>query len=459
MKKKYLILFIALAAALHALPAASFSDIISGAKNVSPTYQNILITYENSLISIRNQEAEDKIGITVNGSVNPLLDKGDEKGINASSDVSLTLPGDGKTSITAGLNGTTYYDGSSQSITPSIGASHTFDFTGYSSSDASDISLAQNKYSTELTRKSAELNFEKSVISTISTVLSYEKNLGKAKRTLENQKTLMEKMDTLGTYSTSSPTYISAKNTLTQAEASYSAALTQYENAKANFTDLTGLEWTGVEDLPDPVLDLKTYQGGNTSVLLKSLSVSASEEEYKAKKASLEPSSLYLSGSLSGTISSSSSLTLGGTVKYTGPSWSVTATPRVTINENKTTPSLTISGSWSKVGSSSDTLLSYENKVKSAENDYVSALSSYSEEAQSLSLRILNWESGMDSARNTLEYQKMLLENEKLMFSLGLSTKTDVEKAELEVLSAEYDLKTKTLEGLSLERDLEIFAL
>ena len=303
------------------------------------------------------------------------------------------------------------------------------------------------------------MNFEKSGISTISTVLSYEKNLGKAKRTLENQKTLMEKMDTLGTYSTSSPTYISAKNTLTQAEASYSAALTQYENAKANFTDLTGLEWTGVEDLPDPVLDLKTYQGGNTSVLLKSLSVSASEEEYKAKKASLEPSSLYLSGSISGTISSSSSLTLGGTVKYTGPSWSVTATPRVTINENKTTPSLTISGSWSKVGSSSDTLLSYENKVKSAENDYISALSSYSEEAQSLSLRILNWESGMDSARNTLEYQKMLLENEKLMYSLGLSTKTDVEKAELEVLSAEYDLKTKTLEGLSLERDLEIFAL
>ena len=45
------------------------------------------------------------------------------------------------------------------------------------------------------------------------------------------------------------------------------------------------------------------------------------------------------------------------------------------------------------------------------------------------------------------------------MYSLGLSTKTDVEKAELEVLSAEYDLKTKTLEGLSLERDLEIFAL
>ena len=130
MKKKYLILFVALAAALHALPAASFSDIISGAKNVSPTYQNILITYENSLISIRNQEAEDKIGITINGSVNPLLDNGSEKGINASSDVSLTLPGDGKTSITAGLNGTTYYDGSSESLTPSIGASHTFDFTG-----------------------------------------------------------------------------------------------------------------------------------------------------------------------------------------------------------------------------------------------------------------------------------------------------------------------------------------
>ena len=276
MKKKYLILFVALAAILHALPAASFSDIISGAKNVSPTYQNILITYENSLISIRNQEAEDKIGITVNGSVNPLLDKGDEKGINASSDVSLTLPGDGKTSITAGLNGTTYYDGSSESLTPSIGASHTFDFTGYSSSDALDISLAQNKYSTELTRKSAELNFEKSVISTISTVLSYEKNLGKAKSTLENQKTLLEKMDTLGTYSTSSPTYISAKNTLTQAEASYSAALTQYENAQANFTDRTGLEWTGVEYLPDPVLDLKSYHRGNSSVLLTILSLSAS---------------------------------------------------------------------------------------------------------------------------------------------------------------------------------------
>ena len=42
---------------------------------------------------------------------------------------------------------------------------------------------------------------------------------------------------------------------------------------------------------------------------------------------------------------------------------------------------------------------------------------------------------------------------------LKAMTDKDVKNAELNVISAEYDLKTTMLEGLSLERDLKIFAL
>ena len=474
MKKALLIIVVSLFA-LSSVFAVSLDDIINGAKELSPTYQNVILSYENSLINIRNLERKDKVGVAVSASVNPLYEEKDmsgalmggsveaKKGINTSSTATVTLPNDGKTTITGGVGVTTLYDGSSTATSLSLDASHTFDFTGYSSSTSDDLTLATTKYSTELSKSTSELNFEKSVINTVSAILSYEKNIKKAQKSLDDQKSTVEKMETLGTYSKSSTTYINAVNVLNQLQASLDAAVKQYENALKSFEKVSGMEWTGLDEIPEPVLDLKIYDNGNTSVLISSLKAEAAVEDYKAEAAKLNPMSLSISGKVSGTISDSSSTTISGSLSYTGDNWSLSATPGVTITKDKTTPSLTISGTWSNGGtistSDEDTLTSLSNKMLSAQNDYRDALSSYFDEAQSLSLRVLSWEASYSNAKASLDYAKTVYENEKVMLEYGFSTEKDVKSAELNMISAEYDLKTTMLEGLSLERDLKIFAL
>ena len=465
MKRIALFIFLSLII-VSSIFSISLDEIISGAKELSPTYQNMILSYENSLINIRSLENKDKIGVSVSATVNPLYEDrllSEEKGMSASSSATLTLPNNGNTTISLGAGVTALYDGSSTVTTLSLGASHVFDFTGYNSSDSEDLTLASTKYSTELSKNTSELNFEKTVINTVSALLGYEKNIKKLEKSYNDQKALVDKMDTLGTYSTTSTTYINAVNVLNQYEASLESAKKQYENAKANFEKVSGMEWTELDELPEPVLDLKVYDNGNTSVLLKSLSVSSAAESYKAQLAKENPMNLSLSGKINGSISDTSSTSISVTVAYTGDNWSLSVAPGVSITKDKTTPSVTISGSWSNGGTQNTnddgTLKAASNKVLSAENDYRDALSSYFEDAQSLSLRILSWQASYSNSKAALDYANMVYENEKAMYEYGFSTEKDVNAALLNVISAEYDLKTTILDGLSLERDLKIFAL
>ena len=470
MKKAFLVIVVSLFA-LSSVFSVSLDEIINGAKELSPTYQNVILSYENSLINIRSLERKDKVGVSVSAFVNPLYEENSllgssvetKKGINTSSTATLTLPNDGKTTISGEVGVKTLYDGSSTTTSLSLDASHTFDFTGYSSSTTDDLTLATTKYSTELSKATSELNFEKSVINTVSAILSYEKNIKKAQKSVDDQKSIIEKMETLGTYSKSSTTYINAVNVLNQLQSSLDSAQKQYENALKSFEKVSGMEWTGLDDIPEPVLDLKIYDNGNTSVLISSLKAEAAVENYKAEVAKLNPMNLSVSGKVNGTISDSSSTSISTSLSYTGDNWSISATPGLSITKDKTVPSLTISGRWSNGGtmntSDEDALSASSNKMVSAENDYRDAFSSYFDEAQSLSLRILSWEAEYSNAKASLDYAKMMYENEKVMLEYGFSTEKDVRSAELSVISAEYDLKMTMLEGLSLERDLKIFAL
>lgn len=470
MKKTFLVIVVSLFA-LSSVFSVSLDEIINGAKELSPTYQNVILSYENSLINIRSLERKDKVGVSVSASVNPLYEENSllggsvetKKGINTSSTATITLPNDGKTTISGEVGVKALYDGSSTTTSLSLDASHTFDFTGYSSSTTDDLTLATTKYSTELSKATSELNFEKSVINTVSAILSYEKNIKKAQKSVDDQKSIIEKMETLGTYSKSSTTYINAVNVLNQLQSSLDSAQKQYENALKSFEKVSGMEWTGLDDIPEPVLDLKIYDNGNTSVLISSLKAEAAVENYKAEVAKLNPMNLSVSGKVNGTISDSSSTSISTSLSYTGDNWSISATPGLSITKDKTVPSLTISGRWSNGGtmntSDEDALSASSNKMISAENDYRDSFSSYFDEAQSLSLRILSWEAEFSNAKASLDYAKMMYENEKVMLEYGFSTEKDVRSAELSVISAEYDLKMTMLEGLSLERDLKIFAL
>ena len=101
MKRIALFIFLSLII-VSSIFSISLDEIISGAKELSPTYQNMILSYENSLINIRSLENKDKIGVSVSATVNPLYEErllSEEKGMSASSSATLTLPNNGNTTI------------------------------------------------------------------------------------------------------------------------------------------------------------------------------------------------------------------------------------------------------------------------------------------------------------------------------------------------------------------------
>ena len=458
-KSKVLFVFLISCVALFGVSAATIDEIIQEAKDNSPSYQKVLLTYENGLLSVATLEEEEGVGVSVEATVRPLVNYGtEEEGISVGPSVTVTLPDDGNTTFTGGLLVDTKYKDGSTDISGEVGVSHTFDFSAYDSDKAEALNYSSTKYSTELTYKRAELNFEKSVLSTISQIISMENSLAQSEYNVEKQKKALEKLDALGTYAETSPTYVNTKNTLTSYEESLKALQEQYENLLASYKTLTGLDWEGVEVGEAPELELTTYENGNTSVLIEELSAQSSEENYKKALSQVNKSSLYTSLNLNA--NTSSNYNISGSVGYTGNNWNVSVTPSVTISSSgDVTPQVTITGSWKNSTSSNSSVNTALNNAKMAANSYLETLSSYNESVASYSLQILQYNNKKSQAQTELSYKKSLLENEQTLYDLGLSTSDSLRMAELNYESAVCEWEQVVLEGLSLQRDLEIFAL
>lgn len=479
-KNRIIITLLILTAVLSSLSAATLDEILSSAKAGSLSYQNMLLTYQNGLLSIRELEESDKVGVNVSATVNPLLAYGtdsyglgasretadltgdeqtDSYGLSVSPKVTVTLPNDGKTTISAGGSLTTRYRSGETDGSGSLGVSHTFDFSGYSDDTSENLNYTSTKYSTERTRRMNELNFEKTVLSTISSILSAQSSLADAEFRLEKQQTAYDKLVALKTYSETSSVYMNTLNTLNSLKSSLEASKEQYNQLLMQYKTLTGLDWDTVEGLEAPSLTLTTYENGNTEVLIQSLNAESSEETYKKTVALANPSSLK--ASLDASLTSDLTFSVSGSAQYTAKNWNVSVSPSVNVTKSgKATPSLTITGSWSNDTSSSDKEISKAlNNAQSAANSYLETLSEYQQNAAGYALKILEWKSKLSQAETALEYKKTLLENTQALYDLGLETEENLKSAELDYSSSQTDYTLTIIEGLSLERDLAIFAL
>lgn len=461
MKKNRLpIIFLILLTVLSPLGAVTIDEIIEGAKNNSPSYQNVSLTYQNGLLSVEALEEKDKVIVSVDADVNPLVNSGtDAVGISVSPGVSVTLPNDGNTTITGDATLSTEYKTGSTTVSGDVGVSHTFDFSSYDSDYADDIEYTITKYNTEKTKSESELSFEKSVLSTVSQILSLESSLLQSEFNVEKQQKALDKIIALGTYSETSATYINTENVLTSYKESLEALQKQYDNLLAYYTTLTGLEWNGVEVGDAPTLELKTVSDGNTSVKIQSLSYESSYENYKRVLAESNKSSL--STSLGVGASSTKNYTVSGSVKYTDNNWNVSVTPAINITSTgKTTPTVTISGHWSnETTSGAREVNSALNSAKMAENSYLEALSTYNQNVSSYSLQILEYNNKKAQKEAELEYEKKLLENEQTLYDIGLSTSDSLKSAQINYSVVQNEWKMLVIEGLSLQCDLDIFAL
>ena len=457
--------------------AASFDSILSSAKENSPSYRNSQLTYQNGLLSIAKMDEEDKTLVTVNGSVTPITKNGTKDIMNIKSGVDVLTP-DRKTSISGSLGYSMDYDNTYKTLNPAVSASHVFDFTGFDGDSLEDLQYTTSKLSTELTHMTGEYEFEKTVINTISALMNALKGLDGINKNIDDLQKQLDNINELGTVSADSSVYKNLLNSLEMAKNSKVALEKQYENAKANYKVFTGLEWDGVDSLPTPVLELSVLMNGNTSVYIKSLEAQIAEEKYKMEYAVQNPQSLALSGGVNGSyknaVSDSGELALNAGLSFQANNWSVGASHTsswVFMNDTATySPSLTITGKWTNgsLGASGNasssthdnyTLQSLQNDVVMANNNYISAITNYTQQAQALNVRIMQWNFSKSQADANISYLEDVLSDKEELFSQGLIVEDDVESAKFDLKQAHYDYEIMLLEGLSLERDLKIFGL
>ncbi len=446
--------------ALFSVNAATIDEILESAKNTSPSYQNIVLSYQNGLLNVAALEEDDKVIVEISATLDPLNENSaGGKGIAASPSISVTLPNDGSTRISGNASLSTAYKDGTTKASGGVGVSHTFDFTGYKDDTAENLDYTSTKYSTERTMKMSELNFEKSVLSMISSILSAESSIESARFDVEKKQKTYDKLVALKTYSEESSVYVSTVNALTSSKNTLDAAEKQYESLLEQYKTLTGLEWNGVDGLEAPQLTLTTYENGNTEVLIESLKVETSEDSYKRTVASYNPSSL--STSFDASIDSDKTTGLSATAQYNAKGWSVSVSPSLRISSSGTlTPGVAITGSWKNNTDDGDKEINKAlNNAKSAENSYLEKLSSYQQDITKYTLEILQWNNKLSQSETDLEYKKTLLDNAVALYELGLNTEEDKKSAELNYNLSLVSYNQTVIEGLSLERDLAIFAL
>lgn len=485
MKKKYLLssLFLISLASLFATP---FDEIMESALNENSSYKNQIVSYEKGLLNLEKLDLKDESAITVGVTANPVLNTSSmaqnlgfsgstvtsgihEYGIMVTPAVNAVLK-DNKTTLGFSMPYLVDYNGKANILKPSVSAGYAFNFSEYDDSALDDINYAITKYSTEYAYSSAKLALKKNVINSISSILTVEKNIKDAEKKLSDTEKTLDEYKKLSTYSEDSIAFIAVQTALD----SYKTLLSTYNetlsNAKAAYKSITGLEWTGLDSIPEPVLEIKALANGNTEVLLSSLKVGRNEEIYNKAVKEYDVNVLNLKGSASGDINMlnkvAGSLALQGTLEYKGNNWALSANPggTWTYGDSKTdfTPSLTLSASWTNNTKAKASELDKRDKlldITSAENDYSASLTQYSIEAQQYSSKITSWNLKRADRDANMRYLEAVLENKRALFDAGIIRESEVKDAEYDLESAKSEYQLMLLEGLALQCDLELFAL
>lgn len=485
MKKRNYFVLIVMFVPVLLIYSASYNDILSSAKNNSYSFQNSKLSYQNSLISINAMDREDEPVWTVSGTITPYSEASENKDLTTSQlEASLTLPNDGGTTIKLASPFTVGYEDGYFAISPSVSASHSFNLNPYDSDYLSDLRSSKNHLDAELSFSKSELSFENQVLSLMKTILTQEKSIKSTEKQIADARKRVEDNLSLGVITADSYPYKEAMLNIQMLENNLDTQKKSYETSLSDYRNMTGLEWDGVTDLPEPSLVFEVSENGNSSIISSSLNLQIAERAVEEQDKKMNPSAIELSGSLAfdvnnharkqtinipgGVIQEKDVLdTVAGklTLGYTGNSWRVNGTfsGGMDLSSNPTfVPAITISGTWSSnltKNTEQDKLDSLKNDSLKASNDYQNAVIEYQKELFNLRNEVSLYSSEVDYNKNNREYLEAKLALEQQSYEMGLSSQQDVDDAKFELELSRYDDIMLQLDGLILENNIRSFTL
>jgi hypothetical protein len=309
-------------------------------------------------------------------------------------------------------------------------------------------------------------DFESSIYSKIVEILGHEMNLLNHEKDLLVQRTKIENALKLKTTTVGSTSYRSMELELARLENTKSSTLQRLAMAKAQYTQLTGLDWSGVESIGKANPAFTVMPTGDTSVILASLDLEIAKEQLALQQrktvrtatGSTVPS-LTISGSTgltyTKTTSDAISYDLTGSATYAAKNFSTGASFSLGISDTgKVTPTVTISGTWrnnSTITSDELTLRSLGNAVTIAGIDYQEAMLAYRIKANQLESDILSHTLDVERFGQSVLLRNQVLAQAQEALAKGLVTQTEVDQALLDVELSKYEEKIYALQALILE--------
>lgn len=459
------------------LAAMPLSTIVERALTESAKMQDLELTKRDTLLTIGRNQAEDGVGVTVSGDLTTTLDFDASETKLGSSGVSTTivLPNDGKTSIQVSTGSLSYSTSSNTySLSPSIGASHTITY-GLTGDNRKSLTNRQTEVLATSTYDVSRVNYTTSLYTQIVTILDNEKSIKRTakeladlERTLEQNLTLKLIKEESLVHRASVQAIQNKQTTLEGLNASRDLYLRQFKN-------LTGFDWEGVQEIPEPNLLFNPDQMKSSSLKLKSLAVDLAKEELALQKATYTNRDLVVGGSMgyynsnqTPTISNPTAnhdkVTIEASAALKANQYAISGSISTSYNINKSTftPSLTIGGTWSNnpsLYSDGLKLQQLENAVLTAELAYRTAVDEFNQSVMTVQNSIASYVMNYSLLLASIAYNQETLEQQKDLYARGLATSLQVDDAQFAVDLDTYTLNSTLLEGLKLENQIKSLGL
>jgi len=463
------------------LSAMPLSTIVEKALSESAKMQDLELTKRDTLLTIGRNQAEDGVGVSVSGDLTTTLDLDSPSTTLRSSgvDTTITLPNDGKTSIQVSTGALSYgSSGNTYSVAPTVGASHTFTY-GLTGDNRKSLTNRQTEVLATSTYDVSRVNYTTSLYSQIATILDNEKSIKKTAKELADLERTLEQNLTLKLVKEDSLIHRASVQAIQSKKTTLEGLNTTRELYLRQFKNLTGFEWEGVSDIPEPNLLFNPDQSQSSTLKLKSLAVDLAKEDLAIQKATYTNKSLVVGGSVGGSASKTKSkniltgvekidyyndATIKGSASLIANQYKISGSVSATYDfeDNTFTPSLTIGGSWSNNPSSYSEglkLQQLENAVLTAELAYRTAIDEFNQSVMTIQNSIASYVMNYSLLLESIAYNQETLEQQKDLYARGLATALQVEDAQFAVDLDTYTLNSSLLEGLKLENQIKSLSL
>ena len=467
MVRLMLALLLCVPSVLHALP---YADIIEAAEN-GPEAEGAELAYEAGLISVAQAALDDTADYSISFAADPLSEMDD--GILRISELSFTaiLPDD-DTTITASIPSGLRYDGRGAVLSPSASISHTFDW-GHDDDRLRDLQTEALRLSVERQYGTDILSIRRSVISLISDLISNERELLSSQEELRDIDREINDSLKLGIITEGSIVYEELMLERKRAEDSIGIGEREKEELLFRFRTLTGLEWDGADDIPEPIFPDVLSAEVSSVVSEAELELLIAEEDVLLEESDQNPRRLTIGSSAGGNAEVAEGLYsitgiredpiyLEGTIGWEGDDWSVSASGGGRWDYRfDFSPSLSLAASWHSGTSESDELRlrSLRNTARIRSDDYYDARRSFDEDKEDIWGRMLSWQREMAELEAETDYRNALYEMILVKYERGLATGEDVHDAELDIRLLDFDRDILLLEGLLLQNEAETLIL